>query len=74
MHKGLQDFLAHEKKMKPASELQEHKQNESNDMEWNAFGEEEMQEPFEDYRFIFFISFGAFKKNENSLFHRNLFL
>nr|DBA31699.1 TPA: hypothetical protein GDO54_007490 [Pyxicephalus adspersus] len=36
--------------MKPGSELQEQKQNESNDMEWNAFGEEEMQEPFEDYR------------------------
>ncbi|XP_073474952.1 tight junction protein 1 isoform X6 [Aquarana catesbeiana] len=50
MHKGLQDFLADEKKMKPASELQEQKQNESNDMEWNAFGEDEMQEPFEDYR------------------------
>ncbi|XP_077329370.1 tight junction protein 1 isoform X4 [Lithobates pipiens] len=50
MHRGLQDFLADEKKMKPASELQEQKQNESNDMEWNAFGEEEMQEPFEDYR------------------------
>ncbi|XP_075064196.1 tight junction protein 1 isoform X4 [Mixophyes fleayi] len=50
MHKGFPDFLSEEKKMRPASELQEREQNERNDMEWSPFGEEEMQESFEEYR------------------------
>lgn len=65
MHKGLQDFLADEKKMKPASELQEQRQNESNDMEWNAFGDEEMQEPFQDYRLMI-----SFFSQSNFVFSR----
>ncbi|XP_075201820.1 tight junction protein 1 isoform X16 [Anomaloglossus baeobatrachus] len=49
MQKGLPDFLA-EEKMRPTSELLEREQNQNNDLEWNSFGEDEMQESFEEYR------------------------
>ncbi|XP_056428481.1 tight junction protein ZO-1 isoform X17 [Hyla sarda] len=49
MHKGLPDVLA-EEKMRPASEKQEREQNQNNDLEWNTYGEDEMQESFEEYR------------------------
>lgn len=51
MYKGLPDYLA-EEKMRPASELQEREQNRNNDLEWNPFGEDEMQESFEEYRLL----------------------
>ncbi|XP_075431960.1 tight junction protein 1 isoform X7 [Ascaphus truei] len=50
MHKGFPDCLAREKRTRPASELQTHEENESNDMEGSPYGEAQMQELFEEYR------------------------
>ncbi|XP_072004162.1 tight junction protein 1 isoform X16 [Engystomops pustulosus] len=49
MHKGLPDFLDGEE-MRPAYELQDREEDHSNDLEWNPFGEDEMQESYEEYR------------------------
>uniref|UniRef100_A0A6I8RX29 Zona occludens protein 1 n=1 Tax=Xenopus tropicalis TaxID=8364 RepID=A0A6I8RX29_XENTR len=50
MHKALSEFQVKEKRMRPASELQEHEENESNEMEGNQYGEDRLQESFNEYR------------------------